>query len=62
MNRVNEWFANVVAQLACLYADKGVIWEMKASEADMIEAAGRFGFFYFDCGDGFVLSRPKFCK
>ena len=22
MNRVNEWFANVVAQLACLYSEE----------------------------------------
>ena len=61
MNRVNEWFANVVAQLACLYADKGVIWKMKASEADVIEACSRFGFCYFDFGNSFAIAKPKYC-
>ena len=62
MRKLNEWFANQISSLAGFFGDKSIIYEMKVSEADMIEAAGRFGFFYFDCGNGFVLSRPKFCE
>ena len=62
MYKVNTWFANQIAKLAGFFGDKSIIYEMKASEADVIEAANRFGFCYFDCGSNFVLARPKYCK
>jgi len=62
MNKLNAWFANQIVKLAGFFGDKSIIYEMKASEAQMIEAANRFGFCYIDCGNSFVLSRPKYCK
>ena len=46
MYKVNTWFANQIAKLAGFFGDKSIIYEMKASEADVIEAANRFGFCY----------------
>ena len=62
MRKLNKWFANQISSLAGFFGDKSIIYEMKVSEADMIEAANRFGFCYFDCGSNFILARPKYCK
>ena len=62
MNNVYRFFKRSVFGFVGFFGDKGIFNEIKCSEKEFETTAGQLGYEYFDCGDNFVLSKPRYCN
>ncbi len=62
MDKIYRFFKRSISGLAGFFSDKGIFNQLECTQDDFSTVAMQLGYEYFDCGENFVISRPRFCK